>query len=317
MQKQICFGMSIRNGVYMNTNDIKIVLKVCETGSLAKAANLLYLTPQATSVAVKRVENELGVDLFTRASGGMYMTDYGKDFYEKGEHLLQELVALKELFHLDIHNRHGLLKVAFSQGIIAMLGVDNLLKFYDLFPNFKVEIIEGSDKKVEELILAETVDIGVTVGPVNQEVFDSHPWCSFGCCAYVSEQRELGQKIKNRRTISIAELEGEPLVLENKDFKIYNELKRYCREFGFEASIYYETVEIDNALSIAASGHATAVIPLPVAMGGNYTGIEIVGFHEPLLWDWHFIKKKNVSVSQIELEFMNYLKKITEDKGWN
>lgn len=68
----------------MNTNDIKIVLKVCETGSLAKAANLLFLTPQATSVAVKRVETELGVDLFVRAAGGMSMTDYGRDFQGKG-----------------------------------------------------------------------------------------------------------------------------------------------------------------------------------------------------------------------------------------
>ena len=75
----IAFGMK----VLMNTNDIKIVLKVCETGSLAKAANLLFLTPQATSVAVKRVETELGVDLFVRAAGGMSMTDYGRDFQEK------------------------------------------------------------------------------------------------------------------------------------------------------------------------------------------------------------------------------------------
>ena len=301
----------------MNTNDIKIVLKVCETGSLAKAANLLFLTPQATSVAVKRVETELGVDLFVRAAGGMSMTDYGRDFQEKAAHLMGEMLELKKLFHLDIHNRHGVLKVAFSQGIIAMLGVEKLLKFYELFPNFKIEVIEGSDKKVEELVLADTVDLGISVGPVNYETFDENPWCAFDCCAFVNEQSALGEKLQGRDRISISELEGEPLVLENKDFKIYRELKKYCKAYGFDANIYFETVEIDNALSIAAGGHATAIIPVPIAMRCGYQNMKTVRFQEPLQWDWHFIKRKNIPASQVELEFMDYLKHITKEKGWN
>lgn len=301
----------------MNTNDIMTIRKVCENGSVTKSAAQLYMTPQAISVVIKRVESELGVNLFQRSPGGMVQNEYGKLFYKKSNDLVKALTELEELFRLDIHNQHGVLRVAFSQGIIMMLGISYILEFSRFYPNFRIELIEGPDKKIEDLVSTGAVDFGVSVSPFISNDFNSIPWCAFRCCAVMRNDHEVEGCFEEQSTISIAELKDRPIVLENKDFSIYREFKRICKEeCGYEPNIYFETVEIENALTIAADGFATAVVPLPVAMNAQNENIRIAGIREELLWDWHFIRRKDKPVTDIERKFINYLIKKSEKMGW-
>lgn len=303
----------------MNTNEILTIRKVCETGSISKAASQLFMTPQAISAVIKRVENELGVSLFKRASGGMIMNDHGRAFFSKSDDLVRDLTKLNQMFHLDPDNTHGVLSVAFSQGIIVMLGISYILSFNQNYPNFRLEIIEGPDKKVEDLVRTGKVDIGVTVAPFFSDDFLSMQWCKFKCCAMMSPSSELGNKINGRQSLSIASLKGVPIVLENKDFSIYREFVRICAEdYGFIPDIYFETVEIANALAIASGGSATAIVPYPVAHYSQYedSDVHIAVLEDDLYWDWHFIKRKNDEISKIEQEFVDHLIAKTEEYGW-
>ncbi len=301
----------------MNTNDIMAVRKVCETGSIGKAAAQLYMTPQALSVVIKRVENELGVSLFKRASGGMILNDYGKAFLEKSEDLIADLREMEEMFHLELENRHGVLKVGFSQGIIVMMGIDYILSFTKKYPNFRMEIIEGPDKKIEDLVRTGAVDIGIMAAPTISSDFDSKPWCHFKCCAMMSTESEECKKIGEREVISIFDLREHPIVLENKDFSIYREFNRICREnYDFEPEIFFETVEIDNALAIASKGYATAIVPVPVAENSKYHDLHTAELEEDLFWDWIFVKKKGSSVKEIEHAFIDHLTRKSKEMGW-
>lgn len=301
----------------MNTNDIMAVRKVCETGSIGKAAAQLYMTPQALSVVIKRVENELGVNLFKRASGGMILNDYGKAFLEKSEKLIADLREMEDMFHLELENRHGVIRVGFSQGIIVMLGIEYILNFTKKYPNFRMEIIEGPDKKIEDLVRTGAVDIGIMAAPTISSDFEIKPWCHFKCCAMMNPESAEGEKFRDRHVISINDLKDYPIVLENKDFSIYREFKRICNDvYNFEPEIFFETVEIDNALVIASKGYAAAIVPVPVAESAGHHDLHIAELEEDLFWDWIFIKKKGSSVSEIENAFIDHLTSRSKEIGW-
>lgn len=301
----------------MNTNDILSIRKICETRSIAKAASQLFMTPQALSVVVKRVENELGVNLFDRVPAGMNMNEYGKIFFERSDSLIRELSEISELFHLDINNKHGVLRIAFSQGIIVMMDIGYILDFTKLFPNFRLEIIEGSDKKVEELVHTNKADLGITSAPTFSNNFDCFPWCKFRCCAVINKNRKSDNERVYKDTISVKELKNVPIVLENKDFSMHRDFKKICKEtYKFDPYIYFETIEIDNALAIAADGYATAIVPLPIVESSQYDNLHAMPISENLFWRWCIIKNKRESISEIEQVFLNHLFEKSKEKGW-
>lgn len=216
----------------MNTRDIIAVRKVCELGNLSRAAVQLYLTPQALSLIVKKVENELGVPLFNRVTGGMTLTKYGKLFFEKSERLIQELKELEEMFRLDISNEKGIIRLGVALGIIAVIMPETIWKFSERYPNFTINVIEGTDYKVEELVRRDTVDVGIAKGPVNTDEFDVIPWCSFEQCALLNIESDIYRRIGGKECISILDLKDEALILENKDFKVHKKLQNLCKNWG-------------------------------------------------------------------------------------
>lgn len=53
-------------------------LKICEQHSISAAAQSFFMTPQAVSKEVKRMEEELGAPLLFRSQKGVVPTEYGK-----------------------------------------------------------------------------------------------------------------------------------------------------------------------------------------------------------------------------------------------
>ena len=58
----------------MTNEDLEKVIAIAEEGSMARAAEKLYISPPALSKSLKRVEEELGEVLFVRAPAGLSLT---------------------------------------------------------------------------------------------------------------------------------------------------------------------------------------------------------------------------------------------------
>lgn len=76
----------------MNTlRDFELFLLVADYGSLSAAARRLDITPAAASVALKRLEAEVGVQLFRRSTRSLRLTDEGQVFLEHCRQAMQLL----------------------------------------------------------------------------------------------------------------------------------------------------------------------------------------------------------------------------------
>lgn len=64
----------------MTIQQCKYVLKVLECGSFNEAAKQLFVAQSSLSVSVKTLEQELGIKIFERSLGGVYLTEEGTEF---------------------------------------------------------------------------------------------------------------------------------------------------------------------------------------------------------------------------------------------
>ena len=93
----------------MDTKLIEYVIAIAEEKSLSKAAERLYLSQPALSQRLKKLEDELDTQLFTRERDGLMLTDAGRIYINGGHSILQiKRDALQKISSLTHSSRNTL-----------------------------------------------------------------------------------------------------------------------------------------------------------------------------------------------------------------
>lgn len=82
----------------MNLQQLKYVVAVAETGSITKAAGMLYMAQPSLSNAIKELEAEIGVVIFARGRTGVTLTKDGMEFLGYARQVLQQMELLEDKY---------------------------------------------------------------------------------------------------------------------------------------------------------------------------------------------------------------------------
>ena len=153
----------------MTENDLMKIVAIAEEGSMAKAAQKLFITQPALSKSLAKVEKELGEALFTRSTNGLIPTDAGKYLVNKAYQILKLYADTRVEFCELNHMQKGLLKLGSAERIGALL-LPNLLKaFSERYPNIKIDIVEENSVFLEEQVLMGALDLAIICLPLRNE----------------------------------------------------------------------------------------------------------------------------------------------------
>src|SRR5438876_12366732 len=79
----------------MNIQQLQYFLATARHGSFSAAAEALHLAQPSLSEQVRRLEAELGVDLFTRVGRGLVLTEAGRSLQPEAERVLAAIDAAR------------------------------------------------------------------------------------------------------------------------------------------------------------------------------------------------------------------------------
>ncbi|MBI4459961.1 MAG: LysR family transcriptional regulator [Acidobacteria bacterium] len=144
----------------MELPQLTIFLTVASEKSFSRAAQKLMRTQPAISLAVQRLEAELGEKLVDRSLKDGTLTDAGRIVYDyalKFENLRREMTnALTELRHKDTGK---LIIGANESGALYLL--THISKFRQLYPGVKVEVRRSLSRNIPNEVLDNSIDLGV------------------------------------------------------------------------------------------------------------------------------------------------------------
>jgi DNA-binding transcriptional LysR family regulator len=82
----------------MTLQQIKYVVKIVECASISKAAKRLFISQPSLSNAVKELENELGIEIFSRSSRGISLSPEGAEFLSYARQVLEQAELLEQRY---------------------------------------------------------------------------------------------------------------------------------------------------------------------------------------------------------------------------
>lgn len=82
----------------MTLLQLKYVVKIVECGSMNEASKELYISQPALSSAIKELEKEMGIEIFTRSPQGISLTVDGQEFIRYAHQVLDQTALLESRY---------------------------------------------------------------------------------------------------------------------------------------------------------------------------------------------------------------------------
>lgn len=221
----------------MNIHDLMSFRVIAKEQSLTKASKLLYMTPQGLSKVVKNLEQELDCKLFVRTAAGISLTESGRCLAEYAERSVAHYGELRnEILHIEQRNR-GVVDLLSAYGILRLVTPECIRAFQTEHPEIEFHYREYPDRQVERLFQEREGNVAFSIADFDEKLYNVTELEMFPVKLLVNEAHPLS----TRDSVTIRDLEGEPLYIESSEFKIHHMIVDRCRAAGFEPNIIFET----------------------------------------------------------------------------
>src|SRR5258705_269388 len=155
----------------MELTQLEFFIKVVEEGSFSKAAERVYRTQPAVSIAIRRLEEEIDAPLFERSQKTTALTAAGELVYDYAKRILslrdQAVDVVSELKSL----KRGRVRIGANESTSLYLLPHLILDYRALYPNVMVEIFRQPSQNLPREVLDRNVDFAVLAfDPVDSDL---------------------------------------------------------------------------------------------------------------------------------------------------
>src|ERR1700722_16798294 len=153
-----------------NLEPILIFITVAEMGSFTHAADSLGIQKGRASMAVRKLEEDVGVRLLHRTTRSVQLTEDGRVFHARARDLLADVDDLHSMFASDRVALRGRLRVDLPTEVARTTIVPALPDFMATHPELQLEV-SSTDRQVD--LVQEGFDCVLRLGPIGGE----SPFC--------------------------------------------------------------------------------------------------------------------------------------------
>ncbi|MBS8266107.1 LysR family transcriptional regulator [Mesobacillus boroniphilus] len=289
----------------MDTRQLAYFVQVAKDNSFTIAARNLHLSQPALSKMIKKLEEDLGVQLFDRSEHKMTLTDAGEKLFEEGQKVLSELDSITEA----IRDTKNLKTGNVSVGIPPVIGTSYfpplIANFRHDYPGINLSIIESGAVTVYEMVEKGYVDLGLVILPELSDRIEYIPVTEDEVVLIVHNDHPLAARDKVR----FEDLKNESFALLNETFLLHHHVIKACREAGFEPNIYFKSSQWDFLTELVCLNQGISILPRPILARFNSQNIKQIPIEHPeMKWRIAIIIKKNRYVSFAAQKLIDYVK---------
>lgn len=145
----------------MTLEQLRVLQKIVELGTIKAAASALHKTQPALSMAIKKLEQQYGFELLDRSSYRLALTSQGKVFYRQAQVLLLGADQLDSVGKHLAQGHEAVFRVGYDPVCDSQFIIDIFADFQRLFPTTSFELIAGSRFSSLEQLNNDQVDITI------------------------------------------------------------------------------------------------------------------------------------------------------------
>jgi len=246
----------------MELRQLEYFVAVAEEENFTRASERVHVAQSGVSAQIRRLERELGQQLFERTSRAVRMTEVGAAVLPYARAALDAVAGVRAA----VDELGGLVRGRVSVGMIvagSALELPNLLAgFHREFPGIEITVAEGNSDRLLELLAAGELDLAF-VG------LSTPPPAGIETALLSDEQLAAavapGDPLAHRTQISLKALRDRALIALPRGTGMRKALDDGCAAAGFQPRIAFEASDPVMLAEFAARGLGVAILPRSLA----------------------------------------------------
>ncbi len=236
---------------------LRCFLAVAEQRHFTRAARELGIAQPSVSAQVRRLESELGSELFHRMRGNLTLTTAGEALLPYARRILADVDAASIELREAGGVVRGRLAVGATPSLAATLVPPVLARFHESYPGVDLVLREAGSGDLVRALDEGALDVALVILPVRHDVLETLPLLREELVVALAPSHPLAK----RRTIAIADLRDVPLVMFREGYDLRSATEAACRAAGFAPTLAVEGGEMDGVLRLTAAGLGAAIVP--------------------------------------------------------
>lgn len=238
---------------------LECFVKICETGSMTQAADELFITRQAVSHTMMRMEEELRTQLVERRHDGVTITQQGMYFYKNASRILNLWNETREHLLDNAVGYRKSLRIGFGRASYNFWADKSNTDFTRRFPGLELSVQTMFGDELYESLLNRQIDIAVSNSTFRSNMLSHKLLYRMPVFALVRSSDSLAQKDQ----LTLRDLANRNISVVSNNSTFLRDLQKYVRKEQITSNIQelksHDVVSILRELSaIPDCVHLTA-----------------------------------------------------------
>lgn len=264
----------------MNLRDLEYLVAVAQHRHFGRAAEACHVSQPTLSTQIKKVERELGIELFERSPRQVLLTAAGEAVVEHARSALGEVETIRHLARLANDPESGSLRI----GLFPTLGpyllphvVPNVL---DRFPDLELLLAEEKTEVVHARLRSGELDVGLLAQPLDDDQLHHVDLFDENFVLAVPSSHPLAG---HDGPVSAEVLTNERLLLLEDGHCLREQALAVCRLVGAEEHSGFRATSLETLRQMVAAGVGVTLLPELAARPPAPTsaGVTLLCFEDP------------------------------------
>ncbi|MGG3740383.1 LysR family transcriptional regulator [Paenibacillus chibensis] len=241
----------------MNLHALRFFAKVAETGSVTLASELLRVSQPAVTAQIKRLEKELGVQLWTPQGRGVSLTEAGRMLAGEAQRLFELEQRIEMNLERLMQGLSGKLQLAATYLPANFLLPRTIAAYKQRYPSVEIELTTTNSSQALELLVHFKADIAIVGGSdAEHPLLQRTSWVKDDMCFVVHPGHRLAGA-----EATLADILREPFIFREEGSFSREQLLALCRLHRLPApAIGLQMNGLHETLRVVMEGYGAAFL---------------------------------------------------------
>jgi len=242
--------------IHLSLRALGYLVALAETRHFGKAAELCFVSQPTLSAQIKKMEDQLGVQLVERGQQ-VRLTDIGERVVERARRAIEEAREIEELARTFQDPLAGELRIGLIPTVGPYLLPHIAGPLRERFPRLKLLLLEHQTHRLIELLKGGALDVGILALPIPAERLSTRELYT----ETFQVALPLDHPLAKRGRLSLEDLDGETLLLLEDGHCLRDQALAACRLARVREAPDFRATSLETLRQMVAAGVGITLLP--------------------------------------------------------
>ncbi|MCO6505419.1 MAG: LysR family transcriptional regulator [Snodgrassella sp.] len=267
----------------MTLTELRYIVAVAQEKHFGRAAQRCYVSQPTLSIAIKKLEEELGLTLFDRSSNEIITTESGQRIVDQAQRVLEEADRIKLMANKGKNELEGIFKLGLIFTIAPYLLPKLILSLRNLAPEMCLQLDESYTSVLTDSLKRGELDAIVVADPFHETGLETIPLYDEPFFVIVPK----GHDFEHFDEVTTQQLSDERVLLLTEGNCMRDNVLDSCQELASRQNILglansIQGSSINTIRHMVASGLGISVMPATALTENDHLLFSIIPFAKPI-----------------------------------